>query len=90
MTRAILAALRVALLGREGSTLLNMAGFRAVTSVCGVDDMDVEDYLILALILLWVRPLLIERRNKGLFHTLFDDQQEDNEKFFTYFLYYYI
>ncbi|KAJ8891231.1 hypothetical protein PR048_010746 [Dryococelus australis] len=34
---------------------------------------------------LWVHPLLMERPNKGLFHNLFDDLQQDSDKFFSYF-----
>ncbi|KAG8239868.1 hypothetical protein J437_LFUL018979 [Ladona fulva] len=33
----------------------------------------------------WVNPLVLERRNRGLFHTLFDDLLQDDEKFFWYF-----
>jgi len=29
--------------------------------------------------------VLLERPNRGLFHTLFDDLQDDDEKFFSYF-----
>lgn len=59
--------------------------------------MDVERDLLFAMLLMkkrkhrnrprrfWVHPLLLERPNRGLFHTLFDDLQEDDEKFFLYF-----
>ncbi|KAJ8887433.1 hypothetical protein PR048_013648 [Dryococelus australis] len=65
------------------------------TTVCST--MDVEGDLILVSLLikrkkskgkcrrLWVHPLLMERPNKGLFHNLFDDLQQDRDKFFSHF-----
>lgn len=59
--------------------------------------MNVETELLLTMLLIkkkkrkntprrfWVNPLLLERPNKGLFYTLFDDLEEDDEKFFSYF-----
>lgn len=58
--------------------------------------MDVEGDFLLAMLLIrrkkrrnrrrrfWVHSLVLERRNRGLFHTLFDDL-EDDDKFFSYF-----
>lgn len=60
--------------------------------------MDAETDFLLAMLLtkkekrrnrsrrLWVHhPLLLERPNRGLFYTLSDDLQGDDEKFFSYF-----